>query len=157
PAIVARARRSFDVHAFRSRHGSVGLGIDATEAEAMRAEIRRMKEAHRRILDGLTTGVAMFGSDGKLGFYNSAYRSLWDLDANFLDQGPTDSAVLDGLRATRKLPEEQDFRQWKAQLHQAYRTMDSREFTWHLPDGRTLRVTTTPNPEGGVIYLFNDT
>jgi signal transduction histidine kinase len=27
---------------------------------------------------------------------------------------------------------------------------------WHLPDGRTIRVVTTPNPEGGVIYLFDD-
>ncbi len=27
---------------------------------------------------------------------------------------------------------------------------------WHLPDGRTLRVVTTPNPEGGVTYLFDD-
>jgi signal transduction histidine kinase len=64
--------------------------------------------------------------------------------------------VLDRLRAARKLPEEQDFRQWKTQLHQAYRALESKEFTWHLPDGRTLRVATTPNPEGGVIYLFHD-
>jgi signal transduction histidine kinase len=27
---------------------------------------------------------------------------------------------------------------------------------WHLPDGRALRVGTTPNPEGGVTYLFHD-
>jgi signal transduction histidine kinase len=27
---------------------------------------------------------------------------------------------------------------------------------WHLPDGRTLRVVTTPNPDGGVTYLFHD-
>ena len=30
------------------------------------------------------------------------------------------------------------------------------EHIWHLPDGRTLRVVTTPNPEGGVTYLFDD-
>ena len=38
------------------------------------------------------TGVATFGADQKLAFYNAAYRSLWDLDAGFLDQAPTDSA-----------------------------------------------------------------
>jgi signal transduction histidine kinase len=27
---------------------------------------------------------------------------------------------------------------------------------WHLPDGRTVRVVTTPNPDGGVTYLFHD-
>jgi signal transduction histidine kinase len=64
--------------------------------------------------------------------------------------------VLDRLRAARKLPEEQDFRQWKAQLHEAYRAIEAKEHTWHLPDGRTVRVVTTPNPEGGVTYLFHD-
>jgi signal transduction histidine kinase len=64
--------------------------------------------------------------------------------------------VLDQLRAARKLPEQQDFRQWKAQLHEAYRAVEAGESQWYLPDGRTLRVVTTPNPEGGVTYLFHD-
>ena len=64
--------------------------------------------------------------------------------------------MLDTLRAARKLPEEQDFRQWKQQLHEAYRAVEPKEHMWHLPDGRTLRVVTTPNPEGGVTYLFDD-
>src|SRR5690606_26668122 len=62
----------------------------------------------------------------------------------------------DRLRVARKLPEQTDFRQWKGQLHEAYRAIDPREHWWHLPDGRTLRVVTTPNPEGGVTYLFDD-
>ena len=28
--------------------------------------------------------------------------------------------------------------------------------TWYLPDGRAVSVVTTPNPEGGVTYLFDD-
>src|SRR6185503_6271541 len=78
------------------------------------------------------------------------------LDGGFLDQNPTDSAVLDRLRAARKLPEERDFREWKAALHEAYRAAEPKEHLWHLPDGRTLRVVTTPNPQGGVTYLFDD-
>ena len=72
----------------------------------MRTDLARMAEAHRRTLDQLATGVAIFGSNQKLAFYNAAYRSLWDLDAGFLDQEPSDLAVLDRLRAARKLPEE---------------------------------------------------
>ncbi|MGA3310253.1 MAG: PAS-domain containing protein [Xanthobacteraceae bacterium] len=156
PAIVAGTRRSFDVLDFRTETGSAGLGIDATEAETMRSALARMVDAHRRTLDQLPTGVAMFDADHKLTFYNAAYRALWNLDAFYLDQGPTDSAVLEELRAARKLPEEQDFRQWKTQLHTAYSAIEAKEQTWHLPDGRTLRVVTTPNPDGGVTYLFND-
>jgi signal transduction histidine kinase len=157
PAIVAGNRRTLDVLDVPTRRGSAGIGIDATEAEAMRSEIKRLLDAHRRTLDQLPTGVAAFDADHRLTFCNSAYRALWDLDAGFLDQTPTDSAVLDQLRAARKLPEEQDFRQWKAALHEAYRATETKEHLWHLPDGRTLRVVTTPNPQGGVTYLFEDT
>jgi signal transduction histidine kinase len=156
PAVAGGSRRSFDVITVPAARGSAGIAVDATEAELLRGELKRMIEAHRRILDQLTTGVAIFGSNQKLGFYNAAYRSLWELDAGFLDQSPTDSAVLDQLRATRKLPDDQDFRQWKAALHEAYRAIEPRAHEWHLPGGRTMRVVTTPNPEGGVIYLFDD-
>ena len=156
PAIVAGSRRSFDVLDLRTEHGSAGIGIDATEAESMRGALARLGDAHRRTLDQLSTGVAIFDSNHRLTFYNAAYRTLWDLDAAYLDQGPSDSALIDELRAARKLPEEQDFRQWKAQLHEAYRAVEAKEYMWHLPDGRTLRVVTTPNPDGGVTYLFDD-
>jgi signal transduction histidine kinase len=156
PVVVAGKRRIFDVMVSPTSRGSAGIGIDTTEADKMRSEIARMNEAHRRLLDQLATGVAIFGADQKLAFYNSAYRALWDLDAGFLDQTPSDGAVLDKLRAMRKLPYEQDFRQWKNALHEAYRAVEAKEHMWHLPDGRTLRVVTAPNPEGGVTYLFED-
>ena len=156
PAIAAGARRLYDVLAVASPRGSAAIGIDATEPETLRAEIAHLIDAHRRTLDQLPTGVAMFGADRKLAFCNQAYRALWNLDAQFLDQGPTDSAVLDRLRSRRSLPEQQDFRQWKKELHEAYRAIEPARHEWHLPDGRTIRVVTTPNPEGGVIYLFDD-
>ena len=156
PTIVAGSRRAFDVLDFRTEAGSAGIGIDATEAETMRNALGRLADAHRRTLDQLSTGVAMFDADHRLTFYNAAYRDLWDLNPRYLDQAPTDSAVIEELRAATKLPEEQDFRQWKAQLHEAYRAIEPKEHTWHLPDGRTLRVVTTPDPDGGVTYLFHD-
>ena len=156
PAIVAGERRIFDVVDAPSGAGSAGMAIDRTEAEFMRQELKRMIEAHRRVLDQLATGVAIFNADRKLIFYNTAFRSLFDLDTGMLDQTPTDTAVLDTLRTARKLPEEQDFRHWKQQLYEAYRAVEPKEHMWHLPDGRTLRVVTTPNPEGGVTYLYDD-
>ena len=155
-AIAAGARRTFDVLEFQTATGSAGIGMDATEVESMRSALARLSDAHRRTLDQLPTGVAMFDAGHRLTFYNAAYRALWDLDAAFLDQRPTDSAVIEVLRTADKLPEEQDFRQWRAQLHETYRAVEAKEHTWHLPDGRTLRVVTTPDPDGGVTYLFHD-
>jgi signal transduction histidine kinase len=156
PAIVAGGRRILDVLDVPTRRGSAGLGIDITEIESMRDELKSLADAHRRTLDQLATGVAIFTADQKLTFYNAAFRSLWDLDAAFLDHTPSDSEVLDRLRAARKLPEEPDFRAWKSALHEAYRATEAKEHLWHLPDARTLRVVTTPNPQGGVTYVFED-
>ncbi len=154
--IAAGERRPSEVVVVRGEHGGAGIAIDISEAAAMRDEIEQMEQAHRRMLDQLPTAVATFDAKRQLAFYNDAFRRLWDLDRAFLDTKPDDSAILDKLRAARRLPEEQDFRQWKTQLHESYRALDARTVTWHLPDGRTLRVVTTPNPEGGVTYLYDD-
>jgi PAS domain-containing protein len=53
PAVVAGERRSLDVITAPAPHGSAGIAIDASEAELMRAELRRMQDAQRRTLDQL--------------------------------------------------------------------------------------------------------
>ncbi|MEA2935434.1 MAG: hypothetical protein QOD74_2080 [Variibacter sp.] len=156
PAVAAGQRRVFDVLEVPSPAGSAGIGIDVTDVEKMRGELAHLVEAHRRTLDQLSTPVAIFTSQHRLAFSNAAYRLLWDFDPAFLEQNPTDSAILDRLRAARKLPEQTDFRQWRSQLHEAYRALEPKEHWWHLPDGRTLRVVTTPNPDGGITYVFDD-
>jgi signal transduction histidine kinase len=145
-----------DVIEVGDSRGAAGIGLDATEAETVRAELGRIVSAHRRTLDELSTAVAIFSADQRLVFYNAAYRALFRLDAAFLDERPTDSALLDRLRAERRLPEQADYISWKAQLFEAYRAIEPKEHWWHLPGGRALRVVTNPNPEGGVTYLFDD-
>jgi signal transduction histidine kinase len=156
PIVVGGERRLYDVHALKVDGGRAGIAIDASEATALREALVRMADAHRRTLDQLSSGVAVFDGHRRLAFYNDSYRRLWDLDRNFLDNNPDDSSVLDRLRAARKLPEQPDFRAWKARLHEAYRAVEPEKDTWYLPDGRTVSVVTTPNPEGGVTYLFDD-
>lgn len=156
PVVVRGERKMFDVKAIALRSGSAGIAIDASEAAHLRASLSRMADAHRRTLDQLSSAVAVFDAGQRLTFYNDSYRRLWNLGEAFLDASPTDSAILDQLRAMRKIPEQHDFRQWKSRLHEAYRATEARSDDWHLPDGRTLRVISTPNPEGGVTYLFDD-
>ncbi|GLK67292.1 two-component sensor histidine kinase [Hansschlegelia plantiphila] len=156
PAVFAGSRRIFDVVEAPSRNGSAAIATDVSELEDVRADLSRQMDAHRRTLDELATAVAIFSADGVLTFHNQAYARLWSLDPAFLDGEPSDPAILDKLRADRKLPEQADFRTWKLQLHEAYRAIEAREHWWHLPDGRTLRVVAAPNPKGGVTYLFDD-
>ncbi|MBO0750674.1 MAG: PAS-domain containing protein [Bradyrhizobiaceae bacterium] len=153
---ITGTRYVFDAIETPTPHGSAGIAREVTELDALRSELASTMDAHRRTLDQLSTGVAIFGPDHNLVFCNSAYRTLWEIDAAFLDGHPSDSAVIDRLRAARRLPEQRDFRAWKAQLHSTYRTGKPATYEWHLPDQRTLRVVASPGPDGGVTYLFDD-
>jgi signal transduction histidine kinase len=118
--------------------------------------MERIEDDYSRMIDRLSTAVAIFDKSKRLTFYNAAYRQIWSLEPAFLDQRPTDGEILDHLRAKRLLPEQADFRAWKAQQLSAYQAIEPKETVWHLPDGRALRVVTSPNPKGGVTYLYDD-
>ena len=156
PAIVAGARHIFDVTDVATPNGSAGIAIDVTAAEAAEAALRREIDFNARTLDQLTTAVAIFGPDRRLKSYNAAYRALFDLDPAFLESRPNENAVLDRLRAARKLPEQADFRSWRAEFLSAYRSPETRESSWHLPDGQTLRVIANPNPQGGMTWVYEN-
>jgi len=156
PAVVAGQRRMLNLTDAPSPVGAVGMAMDQTDLETARADLTRQMEAHGRTLDQLSTAVVIFDRAKRLVFNNAAYRQLWSLDAGWLDASPTDSEILDRLRAEKRLPEQADFRLWKSSLLEAYQSTETLEQVWYLPDRRTLRVVITPNSQGGVTYLFDD-
>lgn len=156
PIVAAGERRIFEVTDARNLHGGAALAIDVSELDRIRKELLRTEEFHGRTLDQLATAVAIYGADRKLQFYNAAFRALWDLDPAFLDGNPEDGTVLDTLRAGRKLPEQADYRGWRTKMLESYQSLAAREFWWHLPDGRTLRVIANPHPQGGVTYIYEN-
>lgn len=156
PALVGGERHPVDATVAPAPFGAIGVVRDRVELEGLRADLERRMEAHGRTLDQLATAVATFDGRRRLIFHNAAYRQLWNLESAFLDGAPTDGEILDRLRASRRLPEEADFRSWKTQLHTAYQSVETSAQTWYLPGGRTLRVVVNPDPQGGVTYLFDD-
>jgi len=156
PAIVAGERRIFDILEVATDTGAAGMACDLSEIESLRAEMERHVGAYKGMLDQLSTAVAIFDRAKRLIFYNAAYGRVWSLDPAFLEQQPSDGEILDRLRAKRQLPEQADFRSWKAERLAAYTALEPSEAVWHLPDGRALRVVASPNPQGGVTYLYDD-
>jgi signal transduction histidine kinase len=152
----AGERKIFEVFEVATPGGAAGIACDISEIEALRVEMDSHIGAYKGMLDQLSTAVAIFDRAKRLIFFNAAYRQIWSLDLAFLEQGPSDGEILDRLRAKRQLPEQADFRTWKSQIHSAYKAIEPIESVWHLPDGRALRVVSSPNPQGGVTYLFDD-
>jgi len=154
--VVAGDRRVYDVTDFAGAEGSAGIAVDLTDVEAVREEYERTVRSHAATLDQLNTAVAIFDETKKLRFFNQAFQELWGLDIAYLESAPDHALLLDRLRSEDKLAERPDWQRWREGLLGAYRTVDSQEDWWHLPDGRTLRVVATPQPRGGVIWVFED-
>jgi signal transduction histidine kinase len=156
PVIFAGRRGFADVSEWPSGDGRFGIAIDVSDHETLRATMARESANHIRTLDQVPTAIAIFDGQMRLTFCNAAYRDLWSLDSSLLDTAPQESEILDQLRTQRRLPEQADFKSWKQDFLEAYRAIETSEAIWHLPDNRTLRVVTNPNPQGGVTRLFDD-
>ena len=148
-AVVAGERHILHVVDVPGENCSAGIAIDLSELEAARSELDAMAASHARTLDQLSTAVAIFDRSKRLVFHNAAYRTLWALDAAFLDTRPFDGEILDRLRAGGMLPEQIDYRAWRSAQLAAYHANEPSEQPWYLPGGRTLRAVTNPNPNGG--------
>jgi signal transduction histidine kinase len=149
-------RAMLEVVEARTAFGSGGIGVDGSEKAEMEARLAAEMAAQVRILNDLPTAVAFFDGKRNLKLFNVAYQKLWGLGWDYLSAGPSDSELLDRLRADRKLPEQVDFRAWKQGLLDGYLASDPAEHLWHLPDGRMLRVVATPTTDGGMSYVYHD-
>jgi signal transduction histidine kinase len=154
--VVGGDRRIYAVTDVAGPTGSAGIALDVSATETMRAENERTHESHAATLDQLNTAVAIFDERQKLRFFNQAFQKLWRLDIGFLESAPDNALLIDRLRSDGLLAEQPEWRRWKDQLLSAYRAMETQEHLWHLPDGRTLRVVATPQPRGGVTWVFEN-
>lgn len=155
-AISNGNRRTFDVVSVPNESGSAGLATDVSDAEKAQAKLSRTITSHEATFNELATAVVIFDKSHKLTFHNKAYRELFELDEAFLEGGTSDSEIIDKLRNLEKLPVEANFRQWKKSLLDIHQNLETQEFTWHLPDGQTLRVVASPRANGGVTWVYEN-
>lgn len=160
--VVAGERRAYDIVALPLERASGGIAIDVGALEKAEGELSRQSALHEGMLDRVVTGVAIFGGDRKLNFFNAAYAQLWKLDGAWLAGHPADGEILDRLREQRTLPEMANYRDFRAKTLARYGAhnepgRDSEHIDWwHLPDGRTVLITAVPRPDGGLTYLYDD-
>ena len=149
-------RKAHDVVILPLDGAAVGAAIDVAALETAQGELVRHVAAYERTLDRVATGVAIFGPDQRLAFFNEAYRKLWLLDADWLASKPSDGEILDRLRELSRLPEVGNYRDWRSKILAGYRTGTEYDDWWHLLDGRTIHVVSAQRPDGGLTYLYDD-
>ncbi len=136
---------------------TVGTVRDLTATEEVYADLQRHIAAHAEVLERLSTPIAIFATDTRLTFFNTAFAQLWRLDTEWASSHPTYGAVLELLRERRLLPEMVDWKTYRDEELQRFTTLIDPILTlMHLPDGRTLRRLISAHPYGGLIYTFED-
>ncbi|NWK96496.1 histidine kinase [Sphingobium lactosutens] len=136
--------------------GIAGYAVDQHELEQARVEHRRLEAAQRDLLDRLSAGVAQFGPDRTLRFWNQPFISLFGLRQDALADTPLFERVLDQMRDARRLPEHRDFPAWRGERRNWFLSPQPLEENWLLQDGTHLRVYAQPLPDGGLLLIFED-
>jgi len=158
PATVSGERRMMQVvEVPLGPNGVAGYAIDVEEQEEARADLNRFVRAQRDMLDRLSAGVAQFGRDRSLIFFNQPFARLFSLTADFLADRPEFDRVIDAMREAGNLPEVRDFPDWKEEHRRWFTSgLAAEEEDWLLPGGKHLRVVAQPLPDGGLLTIFED-
>jgi signal transduction histidine kinase/PAS domain-containing protein len=158
PATIAGERRT--VRVVEVPLGETGIGgyaVDVEDLEQAHSELTRFVRAQRDMLDRLSAGVAQFGRDRSLIFYNQPFARLFSLRADFLADAPEFNRLLDSMRESGNLPEVRDYPEWKAAKGRWFTSgLSADEEDWLLPGGKHLRVVGQPLPDGGLLLIFED-
>lgn len=150
-------RRFFEIQNFTTEEDHIEIGIDKTDYDMVKREFDHYLSATHNIFEQLSTPIAVFNADQGLTFFNKAYQILFDFDVRFLGAQPSIGEILDDLRKRQKIPEPADFMNYK-NMHKSFfnNLLEPLEETLHLPNGKVLRSVVTPQPSGGVLYMYED-
>src|SRR5436189_119810 len=133
PATVAGERRMMQVVEIPlGPNGVAGYAIDVEDQERARSDLDRFVRAQRDMLDRLSAGVAQFGRDRSLIFFNEPFAQMFALPADFLGDRPEFDRVIEAMREAGNLPEVRDFPDWK-EAHRAWFTsgLEAEELAKH--------------------------
>ena len=156
--VIGGSRRMVEVIEAADRTGgTVGIAIDHTDQETAESELARHINAHGQVLESIHAAVAIYGADKRLSFFNSAFAGLWGIEEEWLAGEPSLDELLERLRERRRVPEYADFRAFKRQQLSMFTSLiEPQQELMHLPDGRTLSLSVSPHPLGGLIFVYED-
>jgi signal transduction histidine kinase len=156
--VIGGSRRLLDITELPDVDGgAIGFALDRTNVEIAENGLQRHISAHAEVLEGIGAAVAIYGADQRLKFFNTAFATLWGLESEWLGAEPSFGDVLERLRERRRIPEHADFRAFKCERLQLFTSLIHRQQElMHLPDDRTLLLSISPHPFGGLTFIYEN-
>ena len=136
----------------------VGLATDAGTAASAERTLTRFVQTMTETFAHLTVGLAIFDRNQTLALFNPALVQMGQVEPAWLARRPSLRDIIDELRATRRLPELQDFHKWRTRLVNLFENTEAADYEelWHLADGSNIRVLARPHPHGSLAFIFDD-
>jgi signal transduction histidine kinase len=142
----------------RQRHPMGGLLIlfkDITSELGLRTRFNAMIKTQGKTLDSLHEAVVVFGGDGRLKLWNSAFAELWGVEEELLKDEPDYDDIADFC-----VPLFHDKATWKGiKGHITDPSANARQETngeMKRSDGSILTYVTKPLPDGNTLIAFAD-
>ena len=135
--------------------GVTYLYADETERLALESRYNALISVQSETLDSLKEGVAVFGTDGRLRLFNSAFAAIWKLSPPAARREPAHRRVHPrrpgALRRRRHLGAE-----WRNAVTSFSDEREPLEGQMVRPDNSVIDYAVTPLPDGGTLLTFVD-
>ncbi|WP_108483768.1 PAS domain-containing protein [Oceaniglobus ichthyenteri] len=132
--------------------------MDVNTVVEAESSMRTFVQTLSKTFADLPIGLAVFTRDRRLALFNPALADLTTIAPQNLITRPTIFAFFDMLRERQMMPEPKNYNSWREQIADLEASAVDGTYleTWHLPYGRTYRVTGRPQMDGAVALLFED-
>ena len=134
--------------------GLIFLFEDVSDQLRLESSYNTLIEAQKATLDTLREGVAVFGPDGRLRLYNSAFKRIWQLEPAELSGEPHLNRIADACAA--RFGQDQA---WEIVTTGVTSATPERQHEYSevkRSDGMMISVTLAPLPDGATLASFAD-
>ncbi len=150
--------RWFECHAISAGEETLVSAVPADALVKAETALDTFRQTMSRTFAHLTVGLAIFDDEKRLAVFNPALTDMTTLPIDVLTGRPTLESFLDALRARNMMPEPRDYGSWRERVADVELSAQSGTYSelWHLPGGRTYRITGRPQPDGAFALLMED-
>ena len=127
---------------------------DVTDKLVLERARNTLIAVQRATLDNLYEAVAVFGSDGRLKLFNSAYAGIWRLDEDYLQSEPHVAEIVD--RTLEQLGFGPEWQERRGRIIADATAREGRTGRMYRPDGTVIDYAVVPLPDGQTLFTYLD-
>lgn len=125
---------------------------DITDRLATTSAYNSLLSVQKEILENLFEGILIFGTSGRLTFYNQAYLNIWQASAKFLDSEPNLEEILDSQR--QFFSKKENWNQLKDNIASHLLSMTTKTFILNRNDTIDLEISSKNLSDGSMMIAY---